>query len=142
MYAEAVLWGYGNATTATAPGYPMTAADAVNEVRNRATVPDVDARYLGSQQAFMDILIKERAVELMGEANIRFCDLRRWLIHTDMKYRVKTALDFDRDAVTGKPINITKRVVVDRLVEEKHYWLPLPTNQVNLYPSFGQNPGW
>jgi starch-binding outer membrane protein, SusD/RagB family len=142
MYAEAVLWGYGNATTATAPGYHMTAADAVNEVRNRATVPDVDARYLGSQQAFMDMLIKERAVELMGEANIRFCDLRRWLIHTDMKYRVKTALDFDRDPETGKPLNITKRVVVNRLVDNKHYWLPLPTNQVNLYPTFGQNPGW
>jgi starch-binding outer membrane protein, SusD/RagB family len=142
MYAEAVLWGYGNATTATAPGYSLTAADAVNKVRNRATVPNVDARYLDTQQHFMDMLIKERAVELMGEANIRFCDLRRWLIHTDMKYRLKTALDFDRHPTTGKPINITKRVVVTRLVEEKHYWLPLPTNQVNLYPTFGQNPGW
>jgi starch-binding outer membrane protein, SusD/RagB family len=142
MYAEAVLWGYGNATVATAPGYGLTAADAVNKVRQRATVPNVDARYLDTQQHFMDMLIKERAVELMGEANIRFCDLRRWLLLTDMKYRLKTALDFDRDPSTGKPLNITKRVVVTRVVDNKHYWLPLPTNQVNLYPGFGQNPGW
>lgn len=142
MYAEAVLWGYGNATTATAPGYSLTAAAAVNKVRNRATVPNVDARYLDTQQHFMDMLVKERAVELMGEANIRFCDLRRWLLLTDMKYRLKTALDFDRDPVSGKPVNITKRVVVTRVVDNKHYWLPLPTNQVNLYPGFGQNPGW
>lgn len=142
MYAEAVLWGYGDATVSTAPGYHLTAAAAVNKVRNRATVPDVDARYLDTQEHFMDMLIKERAVELMGEANIRFCDLRRWLIHTDMKYRLKTALDFDRDPDTWKPLNITKRVVVTRVAEEKHYWLPLPTNQVNLYPQFSQNPGW
>jgi starch-binding outer membrane protein, SusD/RagB family len=142
MYAEAVLWGYGNATVATAPGYSLTAAAAVNIVRNRATVPNVDARYLDTQQHFMDMLIKERAVEFMGEANIRFCDLRRWLLLTDMKYRLKTALDFDRDPVTGKPLNITKRVVITRVVDNKHYWLPLPTNQVNLYPGFGQNPGW
>jgi starch-binding outer membrane protein, SusD/RagB family len=142
MYAEAVLWGYGNATTATAPGYTLTAAAAVNIVRNRATVPNVDARYLDTQQHFMDMLIKERAVELMGEANIRFCDLRRWLLLTDMKYRLKTALDFDRNPTTGKPVNITKRIVVTRVVDNKHYWLPLPTNQVNLYPGFGQNPGW
>lgn len=142
MYAESVLWGFGNATVATAPGYPLTAAAAVNIVRTRATVPNVDARYLDTQQHFMDMLIKERAVELMMEANIRFCDLRRWLLNSDMKYRLKTALDFDRDPVTGKPLNIRKSVFLTRVAENKHYWLPLPTNQVNLYPAFGQNPGW
>ena len=150
MYAEAVLWGYGTAAS-TAPGYPLTAADAVNKVRNRATVPNVDARYLDTQTHFMDMLIKERAVELMMEANIRFCDLRRWLLNSDMRYRVKTVLDFDRNPGTDlnavppvikPPINIRKSVFLVRVAENKHYWLPLPTNQVNLYPTFGQNPGW
>jgi len=142
MYAEAVLWGYGNATVATAPGYNLTAAAAVNIVRARATVPNVDARYLDTKQHFMDMLIKERAVELMAEANIRFVDLRRWLLLTDMKYRLKTSVEFDRDPVTGKPLNITKKVVVTRVAENKHYWVPLPTKEVTLYPEFGQNPGW
>lgn len=142
MYAEAVLWGYGNATVATAPGYSLTAAAAVNIVRTRAGVPNVDGRYFDTQQHFMDMLIKERAVELMGEANIRFVDLRRWLLLTDMKYRLKTSVEFDRDPITGKPLNITKKVIVTRVAENKHYWCPLPTKEVTLYPGFGQNPGW
>jgi hypothetical protein len=143
MYAEAVLYGYGTPQSSYPgnAGYALTAEDAVNTVRARANVPGVDARYLGSQEAFMDELIKERAVELMGEANIRFCDLRRWMIHKEMKYREKTALDFDRGA-DGKPINMVERIVVTRVVEDKHYWLPLPQDQVTIYPEFGQNPGW
>ena len=153
MYAESVLWGYGNATVATAPGYPLTAAAAVNMVRNRATVPNIDARYLDTPAHFMDMLIKERAVELMCEANIRFVDLRRWLLLTDIKYHFKTAINFDRDPGTNyfpatgnpiikPPINIKKTILTTRVTENKHYWCPLPTNQVTLYPGFGQNPGW
>jgi len=143
MYAEAVLWGYGTPQSSY-PGngsYVLTAEEAVNIVRARAGVPGVDAMYLGSQDAFMGELIRERAVELMCEANIRFCDLRRWKLAREMKYREKTALDFDRGP-DGKPINMVERVVVTRVVEDKHYWLPLPQVQVNIYPEFGQNPGW
>lgn len=143
MYAEAVLYGYGTSQSSF-PGngdYVLTAEDAVNVVRARANVPGVDARYLVSQEAFMGELIRERAVELMCEANIRFCDLRRWMIAKEMKYREKTAIDFDR-GTDGKPINMKERVVVTRVFEDKHYWLPLPQDQVNIYPEFGQNPGW
>ncbi len=143
MYAEAVLHGYGTPTSSYPgkPDYVLTAADAVNVVRARANVPPVDDRYLTSKDAFMSELIRERAVELMCEANIRFCDLRRWMLAKDMKYRQKTAIDFDRGP-GGKPINMKERVVVTRVVEDKHFWLPLPQDQVNIYPQFGQNPGW
>lgn len=143
MYAEAVLYGYGTPKSSY-PGngdYVLTAEDAVNVVRARANVPGVDARYLVSQEAFMSEIIRERAVELMCEANIRFCDLRRWMLHKEMKYRQKTAIDFDRGP-DGKPINMVERVVVTRVVDDKHYWLPLPQDQVNIYPEFYQNPGW
>jgi hypothetical protein len=147
MYAEAVLYGYGTPQSSYTGNsdYVLTAEDAVNIVRARANVPGVDARYLSSKEAFMSELIRERAVELMGEANIRFCDLRRWLIHKEMKYREKTALDFDRDTTIDSriiPINMEERIVVTRVVEDKHYWFPLPQGQVNIYPEFGQNPGW
>jgi hypothetical protein len=143
MYAEAVLYGYGTPQSSYPgnAGYVLTAEDAVNIVRARANVPGVDARYTASQEAFMEELIRERAVELMCEANIRFCDLRRWMIHKEMKYRKKTAIDFDRGP-DGKPINMVERVVVTRVVEDKHYWFPLPQDQVTIYPEFGQNPGW
>ena len=46
MYAEAVLQGYGSPQSSV-PGY-LTAQQAVDRVRQRAGVPGVDARYLGS----------------------------------------------------------------------------------------------
>ena len=138
MYAEAVLHGYGTPQSSH-PGY-LTAEAAVNIVRARAGVPAVDARYTGSKDALMGELMRERAVELAFEG-LRWHDLRRWMVAGEKKYREKTVIDFDRGS-NGKPINLRERVVVTRVFEKKHNWLPLPTNQVNLYPSFGQNPGW
>jgi hypothetical protein len=138
MYAEAVLQGYGTPQSSV-PGY-LTAEEAVNKVRTRAGIPGVDSRFLNSKEAFMDELIRERAVELAFEG-LRWHDLRRWNLAGEKKYKEKTAIDFDRGP-NGKPINLRERVVVTRVFEKKHNWLPLPTNQVNLYPGFGQNPGW
>lgn len=146
MYAEAVLHGYGTPQSSYPgnPDYVLTAADAVNVVRARAGVPNVNEKYLTSKDAFMQELIRERAVELCYEANIRFMDLRRWMIAEDMKYRIKTAIDFDRSGTppNTKPINMRERTVMVRVFEKKHYWLPFPTKDVNLYPEFPQNPGW
>ena len=103
-------------------------------------MPDIDARYLGSKEAFMGEIVRERAVELAFEG-LRWHDLRRWMLAGQKKYKEKTAIDFDRGA-NGKPLNLRERLVVTRVFDQKHNWLPLPTNQVNLYPSFGQNPGW
>jgi hypothetical protein len=139
MYAESVLHGFGTPQS-TATGMSLTAVAAVNKIRARAGVPDVDARFLGSKESFMSELMRERAVELAFEG-LRWHDLRRWGVAAEKKYIEKTVIDFDRGA-NGKPLNLRERVVVTRVFEPKHNWLPLPTNQVNLYPSFGQNPGW
>lgn len=138
MYAESVLHGYGTPQSSV-PG-TLTAEEAVNKVRARANVPNVDARFLGSKEAFMSELMRERAVELAFEG-LRWHDIRRWNVADQMKYREKTVIDFDRGP-DGKPINLRERVVVTRVFEKKHNWLPLPNNQVNLYPTFGQNEGW
>lgn len=138
MYAEAVLQGYGTPKSSY-PGY-LTAEAAVNIVKARAGLPGMDARYTGAKDAFMQELMRERAVELAFEG-LRWHDLRRWGVAGDTKYKEKTVIDFDRGS-NGKPINLKERVVVTRVFEKKHNWLPLPVNQVNLYPTFGQNPGW
>ena len=138
MYAEAVLQGYGTPKSSY-PGY-LTAEAAVNIVKARAGLPGMDARYTGAKDAFMPELMRERAVELAFEG-LRWHDLRRWGVAGDTKYKEKTVIDFDRGS-NGKPINLKERVVVTRVFEKKHNWLPLPVNQVNLYPTFGQNPGW
>lgn len=139
MYAEAVLQAYGSATS-SAPGY-ITAEAAFNKVRTRCGAGAVAQKFVADKDKFMSEIIRERAVELSFEGDFRFNDLRRWMIAGDLKYREKTAIDFDRGA-DGKPINISERVILTRPFENKHYWLPLKVNDVSLYSSFGQNPGW
>lgn len=140
MYAEAVLHGYGSPASSV-PGFDLTAVDAINVIRNRAQLPDLTNKYAATKEAFMGEIIRERAVELAFEGH-RFHDLRRWNIHDQLKYREKTAVDFDRDPVTGKPRNIRERVIITRVVEKKHNWLPLQLSDTYIYPHFGQNPGW
>lgn len=139
MYAEAVLQGYGSATS-TGPGY-ITAEDAVNKIRQRCGAGNVGAQYVADKNKFMNEIIRERAMELGFEEEIRYNDLRRWLLAADVKYREKTAIDFDRNA-NGKPINVKERVLITRKFEDKNYWLPLKVSDVNLYPTFNQNPGY
>ena len=140
MYAEAVLQGFGTAAS-TAPGYALTAEGAINIVRNRAQLPNISATYTASKDAFMGEIIRERAIEFAYEGQ-RFQDLRRWNLNFLPQYKDKTALDFDRDPVTKKPKNITERVVITRVAEKKHNWLPLQVSFTKQYEGFNQNPGW
>ncbi|MDP4189274.1 MAG: RagB/SusD family nutrient uptake outer membrane protein, partial [Bacteroidota bacterium] len=123
------------------PDYPLTAEGALNIIRNRAQLPNISANYTATKEAFMGELIRERAVEFAFEGQ-RFQDLRRWNLNTELKYKEKTAVDFDRDPVTKKPINIKERVVITRVAVKKHNWLPFQTKDVSLYKGFSQNPGW
>ncbi len=138
MYAEAVLHGYGTPQSSV-PG-SITAERAVNIIRNRAQLPDLTAPYTSTKDAFMQVIIRERAVELGFEAH-RFHDLRRWNLFQDPKYKDKTAIDFDR-GTNGKPINIKERTVIKRVAEKKHNWFPFQVSFTTLYPEFKQNPGW
>ena len=138
MYAEAVLQGYGS-SSASVPG-SITAEGAVNIIRNRAQLPNLTSSYTATKDAFMEVIIRERAVELAFEGH-RFHDLRRWNLAGETKYKEKTAIDFDR-ASDGKPINIKERVVVTRVFDKKHNWLPFQVSFTKLYKEFPQNPGW
>mgnify|MGYP001945416041 CR=1 FL=1 len=147
MYAEAALMGY-NSISGKAPNYSKTAVDAVNIIRERAGVDNVNNKFLGSTEAFLGELRRERAVELAFEGH-RFNDLRRWLLLTEQPYTIKTAVEFDRggennidDPSQNRILNLRERVLVERKFSNKHYWLPLKVDDVNMYPEFGQNPGW
>lgn len=132
-YAEAVNEAYG--PTGSVPG-GITAAAALNIVRTRAGVPDVDARYLGDKADFREIVRQERAVELAFEGH-RWNDLRRWHIAHLLKYREKYHLEFDKQHTYFKKV-----LDITTVHDEKHYWLPFEVAQVNMYPEFEQNPGW
>ena len=132
MYAEAVN-EYAGPGGSVAGG--MTATQAVNLIRARANVPDVDARFL-SQEDFREAIRRERAVELAFESH-RWFDLRRWHVSHLPQYREKYALNFDKN------YTFFEKTLYNTIVfEDKHYWLPFAQGQVTLYPEFAQNPGW
>lgn len=135
MYAEALHASKG-ATTAPS-SYNLTAEGAINLFRDRAGIPNVHPSIVADNNKFMDELRRERAVELSYEAH-RWVDIRRWgVAHLD-KYRRKLALDFPQDRS-----NFTETLLVDRICEfPKHYWLPFPVEQTQIYEGFPQNPGW
>ncbi len=138
MYAESALQGYGTAQSSVSGS--ITAEQAFNVIRNRAQLPNISSAYTATKEKFMDEIIRERAVELAFEGD-RWFDLRRWNIAGQQKYKEKTMISFDR-GTDGKPINLKEQVLVTRVYESRHKWVPLPINDTKLYTDFPQNPGW
>lgn len=147
MYAEAVAQGY-QSPAAKSSNFSKSGIEAVNRIRQRAGVDDIDAKY-SSLEPFMTELIRERAVELSFEGH-RFNDLRRWLLLTEYPYNIKTKQEFDRATAldtkvapeNNSVVNWREEVIQERNLTNKHYWLPFKTNDVTIYPEFSQNPGW
>ena len=160
IYAEAVYQYLGSSTQALA-GSSLSALGAVNIVRQRALMPvktlpltgyvGADAEKTGLEtydkgDGFMNLLQNEREVELCFEAK-NWYDIRRWHVgHLNLpKYNAIWDLKFLR--ADDYPVNQVKDAVVtkviDRVFEDpRHYWLPIPTEQTQIYIGFGQNPGW
>jgi hypothetical protein len=141
MYAEAAVVAYG--INGKPDGFNLSALDAINALRERAELDgslNVNPVYLTDDNVFMDEIRRERAVEMSWEGH-RWMDVRRWKLGTDMKYREKTEITFDI-STNGKPINLVENVLRTKVFEEKHYWLPFPDTDVELYVGFQQNPGW
>ena len=146
LYSEATTVGYG--VKQTAPTYSKTAEDALNVVRDRATVAHVLPKFTDTKENFLSEVRRERAVELAFEG-MRFHDLRRWMLLTQRPYTLKTGFQFDRGpgftqgSTENQVLNLREEVLRERNYTNRHYWLPLPNkNDTYLYEGFEQNPGW
>ncbi len=137
MYAEAVTGAYG--ADGKAPGATLTAVDAVNRVRTRATMPETSVAIAAANgyENFMDLIWNERAVELAYEQK-HWYDLRRWYIAHLPENKDLVDLEFDKDWTY-----FNRKVYMTRVFDNpKHYWMPIYRDQVLLYEGFHQNPGW
>jgi hypothetical protein len=148
MYAEAAAQGYGGAN-GKSPKFSKTAVEALNVIRDRCGLAHVHEKFTTSLDAFMGEVRRDRAVELSFEGH-RFNDLRRWLLLTEYPYNIKTSHEFDRarpldtsvDTSENEVRNFREVTILTRPFSNKHYWMPLKTEDVSIYPEFGQNPGW
>ena len=148
-YAEAMNEAYG--PNNDPEGYGMTAVDAVNEVRRRVGMLDVNEKYTADADTFRERIRNERAVELLME-NHRWFDLRRWYIaqevfKTPIMGLSATVLskngtnDGNASKYTFKYERVSLSTEV-RVFESRHYWYPVPLTYQEMFDDFKQNPGW
>ena len=137
-FAEAANEVAGPTGNITAGGKTMNAVQALNVVRNRVGMPDVNSLYTGSKDALRERIRNERAVELYQEMH-RWHDLRRWRIAEDKLKAIYKA----EIIKSGSSFTYSKKEIEGaRVFEEKHYWYPFSTNEMQITQNFTQNPGW
>lgn len=134
FYAEAVNEAYG--PNGTHPEASLTAVGAINIIRTRAGVPDVNPKYTGDKETFRERVWNERAVELAFEVK-RWYDIRRWYIAHLPEHKTLTQLSFDKNWTYFE-----KSLMREKVFDLKHYWMPFPIDQVSIYKEWPQNPGW
>lgn len=133
-YAEAVF-NYLGSAYATDAEFSMTAAEAVNMVRERVKMPTVPTTL--SNAEFWEKYKNERMVELAFEGH-RFWDVRRW------KEAEKYFSSIDEMKITRNDDGTFSydRKTVQRQWDEKMYFFPIAQSEKTKNPNLGQNPGW
>lgn len=136
--------------------------ETINLIRERAGMPDMVISELvkdplsdfPSLPVLIDEIRRERRVEFAIE-NMRYDDLMRWKAGKLLEKEVKgmkfvqeqyptvvvgTHIDIDAE---GFILPYKKRLPNGRIFDEaKHYYFPLPTEELVLNPNLKQNPEW
>lgn len=145
-YAEAANQAYGG-PMGTAPGARYSAAEALNKVRKRATMPNVDVVKYNTVSAFHDRVFNERCVELCFETNHSFVDVRRWKLIGTQDYRevytMKISLDASSDIIKYPTGYVYKPELLElKSYDPKFYLCPVMKYDVDRSTLFKQNPGY
>lgn len=117
-------------------GKDAEALDLLNEIRDRAGMPDkltIDE----------ETIRNERAVELIFEEH-RFWDIRRWRIAEEVLHGKRMqGLKFDYNYDTDKYIIQVKAAdPVNREFLPQHYYYPLTLGKLSDNPKLVENPGY
>jgi hypothetical protein len=103
----------------------------LNEIRSRATMPNVDVTKYNSQVKLRELLRRERQSELAFEGP-RFFDIRRWNILGDvMNGQVYGAID----PATNEPMKVEVRTCNPK----RDYRWPIPQREILANPKMEQN---
>lgn len=117
---------------------------AINKVRKRAGMPDVNKTIYNNQAKLRELIRRERRVELAMEG-IRWFDVVRWKIGDQvMKGKVMGALLGKVDAKNGALTLGTERIFVENRNFDpgKNYLWPIPQKAIDATPAIVQNPNY
>ena len=132
-YAEAVN-EYFQDPTATDATLTLSAAEVLNQVRDNAGMPDVQA---STYQAFQTAVRREWRVEFAFEDH-RFWDVRRWNIGQSTQGQV----DGVKIQRSGDGFTYSRFTVENRTWAAKMNLYPIPQSETFANPNLGQNTGW
>ncbi len=134
-YAE-VLLDYAEACIEL--GEVQEGLDALNQIRNRAGLPD---RVTSDQDQARKWYRHERLIEMLAEGD-RWYMLRKWMI-ADEQIQDHYPMDIYHFS-DGVSMYIHNRQVLadDRMWEDRQYWLPISVTELNKAPQLQQNPGY
>lgn len=148
-YAE-VLLSYAEAENEL-NGPSETVYTLLNQVRNRAGMPEVNKGKYGTKETLRELIRRERGVELAGEG-IRRADILRWK-DASGKMVAETVLNGPLTRVAGtlnyqEPDPFKRAVVTgtskveDREFKTHNKYLPIPQGALDKNPELKQNPGY
>jgi hypothetical protein len=109
------------------------AAASIDKVRDRVGMPHVVP---GAQADMIKLIRNERAVEFANEG-LRMADIRRWRIAKQIMPGRVYGIDFLEGGVVK-----TAASADNRLFDDKHYFFPIPQDDINLNANLTQNPGF
>jgi hypothetical protein len=136
-----------------------TVTAAINLLRNRAGLPNVDPVIASDQNKMRQLIRRERTVELAGEG-FRWFDIRRWkiaeLVMPGKVYgasksasvvaqtpNFKTSAITDLNSIPDYSASASQRFSRDmRYFVAKNYLFPIPQAERDLDKNLTQNAGW
>ena len=133
-YAEAMNEAYG--PDAVPAGYTMSARQALQQVRDRASV-NLPAVTAADKDAFRDAVKHERRIELAFEDH-RYWDLLRWKDAMEVLNRPVLGVKIARN---GEGWSYEVAEVATRTFHERNYYLPFLRSEIeNSNNTLEQNP--
>ncbi len=106
----------------------------INEIRNRATMPNVNTAEYNTQAKLRELVRRERRIELAFEG-VRYYDIRRWGIFEQvMNGQVLGAINPN----TNEPVNVEVR---SAKANRDMVW-PIPQGELLSNPMMTQNPNY
>ncbi len=118
--------------------------DAIDQVRLRAGLPNVDQTKYSTQAQMRELVRRERRVELALEG-LRWYDIQRWKIGEEVMNGPVYGLRFsDIDAAGNVTYTSTEHAKIEDRVfnPSKNYLWPVPQSQLDIGKHLKQNPNY